>query len=110
MMNKDLFTANMQKSVVTDDMTVAEAREAKKKAKSLLNRLKKEVLKQFHAQTNNKYDYGYVIDIPRLSLKTTGSFNVRVIFDGSGWGDFAASTKTSEVVHQERVNLKSVFA
>lgn len=111
MMKKAVFEKNLAELVVSDDMTVAEARKIRVKKNALVNKVKKNLAD--HVRLIDDKDYqdvgGYFFVFPQFKLKANGSLTVRVMFDNSGWGDFGAKFMSDTVVAEHRVKMSDIM-
>jgi len=111
MMNKAVFEKNLAKLVVSDDMTVAEAKKIKVKKNVLINKVKKNL--ENHVRLIDDKDYqdfgGYFFVFPNFKLKANGALTVRVMFNHSGWGDFGTKHRADELIVEHRVKMSDIM-
>ena len=111
MMNKKIFEKNIAELVVTNDMTVAEAKVVRQKKQALVNKVQKLVVENVREMDNREYaeNGGYFFEFPNFKLKTGGTITVKVMFDHSGWGDFGNVFRRPEIVAERNVKMSDIM-
>lgn len=111
MMNKVAFEKNLAELVVSDDMTVAEAKKVKAKKDALIRKVKKNL--EDYVRLIDEKDYrgfgGYFFVFPNFKLKSNGALTVRVMFDNSGWGDFGTKHMADSFIAEHRVKMSDIM-
>lgn len=111
MMNKTAFEKNLAELVVSNDMTVAEAKKVRVKKNALARKVKKSLMQHVRILDNKDYEEvgGYVFVFPNFKLKSNGALTVRVMFDNSGWGDFGTKHRSDSFVAEHRVRMSDIM-
>lgn len=110
-MNKSTFMKNLNELVVTDDMTVQEAKTINRKKRALVNKVKKLIVEQVRIESNKSLSEqsGYYFVFPNFKLKPSGKIKVEVMFNHSGWGDFGTIGWADELAFKSSIDMKAIL-